>query len=634
MVDDDVIRGAYLPIDVADLVVRYIQEDYELFRKMSPLFPEDVHDAHRLADAAVMAKAGLPVPEDMLQDAYDAASRVYVESEVPRRTADFKRISEEIKRALDSVEDHKMTIGQHLPPVPEDPEWPTPNTNAELDTLIRRMSPTMARYAALALVMTLRDRAASSAPGAHLRPEHVPVLEAAIDAADKVLKTGKPFEFVFRSGDLPLDNIIHRLSVAMESEQPVQVLRQMFFGELGVGFGVANLPELWAAWWRKYRAMAGPGMSEEERIVEEAGRYKLIGKRPTLKQAEQFARWYFRAIRGFTENRWGSLDTPAGKRLKFTKRTIQELKKVNNRWVKVDSISPIDFVEGLISNAVGFAGTEEMEVKVEKRRERKKVAKKKAKAKRVAKAQQEAAHVYAWKAVELDPEVRGVVKHLALAGTEDDWRMAERVMQEARAREDYLLEELKTGRIKEIPDRDDGIVSLENPPYLPLVPPGLLPTRPAKLIYRWVEDGVPVRIAQERDLYPKVTIGVPDFLSVDPTSLSIEMADRFWTEEEVDFEDALISGVVVCLPSVAKLGARLSMIAVKDKRRGTGTRLLRQWCRLLGGYDTRMFVTTQVGEEGEALFQALHDRGDLHTHWDDGKLIVTCDFSSTRKLFI
>jgi len=477
------------------------------------------------------------------------------------------------------------------PRVPEERDWPTPRSVEEAVAVVERLE---------------RSSAGASLPAVKI-------------AADMVVE---------RVGArLPgyAEAILGRLEAG---ERGGILLREV----LSLVRAPVRLERFLQEWWGRVRRVPAR-FDQDARVVEQADRLGILGKRPTGDQALRFVRWYLPEILGFRLNRYGSYDGPNDRRIKILKRTLQELRKRGGNWIKLDSMSTIDFADGVIRKAARQSGSTEQQEKVEGHVRKQRAKKKKAKAARRAKARQKAVQEYAWKLIET-PDVREMLAAALGRGyllPEEDRVLSSRAAQAA----DRFQLEWDEGLVQEIPRRDDALFSIGYPPL------ALWVDMATPFEYRWVEDGVPVRMWRpSNDRQVRVFLGSTGtgLLGVDPARLSVEVQSDFWDPGEVTTEGAYLNGTIL-LGRDAGLHAMLVQIVVPESqhRQGVATRLLRTWCRLLEAYGISAFPAMGVGEQGRALLLGLHEKGAITAVPIPGEstIAVRCHFQpeGQRSLF-
>lgn len=348
-----------------------------------------------------------------------------------------------------------------------------------------------------------------------------------------------------------------------------------------------------------------------EQIAAAAQRTGLAAKRPTVAAAKDFLRWYLTAHPDYERNPRGKdlYDQVGGKRRYRIKARVLELevRGDSGQWVKVASQPLIDSALKLAGVAEGAPG-EAAKAAVEQRRVQR--------GKR--RTQQEER--------QREEQIHGLA--LKVAAATDDIAKRVALKHEARSTLDQLAAALKERVRAQVaaagfPKRDEWLVSLDQPPWLPLIVP---------VTYQWVErisdSAVAVRVQHVRPGYASVLIFAirePGHMAIDPTREGAMPLVPWWKPEEIPLSYGDITGDLI-VTNEGRLLPRMFTIGVAgEKRRGSGTWLMNVWCRLVRGYGVHGFVARKPRTEGRPFLHALANKGVINLLSTEGdEWIAAC----------
>lgn len=340
-----------------------------------------------------------------------------------------------------------------------------------------------------------------------------------------------------------------------------------------------------------------------------------LGARPSSARANVVIRAWLRA-EGWEEDRYGNLKLASlpDTRWHFTAQRVKKQKKTGQgEWFDVLSQSPADTAIALMRSAASASGDPDA-ARAAGDAERKRADVRKASAARAKdKAFQERVHVLTMKIIAWEfPDVaRDVV-----FGRQSDSDAYEA----AGARQRALMVEmaLDPSRVRRL--EAEAWASLDHPPLLPLH------RKEPEYGYRWdeVHEGVrySVRVAPRGGGKAIVWIGKPQgHMDVDPLS--------GWVSSGLEAMAADLHGDAYIAGAVGKADDEVSgllyIIQAAERRAGAGARVLRLWCRLMTGYGVRLWRGRAAGEEGAPFLLALHRRGEITIHGQDGPdLLMSC----------
>lgn len=330
-------------------------------------------------------------------------------------------------------------------------------------------------------------------------------------------------------------------------------------------------------------------------IADAAQRTGLAGRRPTVAAAKEFIRWYLTTHPDYQRNPRGKdlYDQVGGKRRYRLKARVLELevRGDSGQWVKVASQPLIDAALKLAGVAEGAAG-ETAKAAVQQRREQR--------SKRRTQ-QEERQH---------EQQIHDVA--LKVAAATDNIAQQVALGYEPRATLDQMASALKDRVRAQVdatgfPKRDEWLVSLDQPPWLPLIVPGT---------YQWVErvgdSAVAVRIQYVRPGYASVLIFAirePGHMTIDPTREGAMPLIPWWKPEEIPLSYGDITGDLIVTKEGRLLPRMFTIGVAGEKRRGSGTWLMNVWCRLVRGYGVHGFVARKPRTEGRPFLMALARKG-------------------------
>lgn len=376
----------------------------------------------------------------------------------------------------------------------------------------------------------------------------------------------------------------------------------------------------------EYRPSRKSAMNDAERaasVTKAAKENGMLKASPTIAAATAFLRWYFRNTPDYRENARGK-DlyelTNGTRRWRIKKRVLEtESKGESGNWIKTGSTPLIETAQRIIAKRGSAEATETVKKAAVKRQS----AQKKAAGARERRQREEQLMWAGMKAVA--EENPGTAKAAALRG---DRNAREDLEASARRRGvsfgEYSMKD------QPVPERDEWVASIESPQWAALVWP---------LTYRWVQrttDGgaVAIKVSHESQGHAEVSLTAVNeqLFGVGSHDLRMKMLDRFWKPEEIPVERGYISGRVQIMRG--RVVPVLTFITVSgEKRRGSGSWLVRQWCRFVKAWGVDDFVIEAPGNEGQPFFQSLIDRGDLALQQKEGAYWrVSCRFGATRSI--
>jgi hypothetical protein len=308
--------------------------------------------------------------------------------------------------------------------------------------------------------------------------------------------------------------------------------------------------------------------------------------------------------RGWTLDRFGNYLSPtsADRRQHFKEKVLNEQEKFQGVWRNRTSTPLIDQAMFVVQRAAEGVGDAALLERVQGSRAKKKAGKEKA----VSRAAQQAV---ARKAADDAMKILAFEEPALIAMNLRGETMPDADYARLGARAAALKAEVLAGR--KVLDAD--VATIDRPPVVPVFRD--------KARYRWVEtvDGVPytVEIAHsDGDLrqgaqrhQAKVAFGsAGGHLGVDPVTHGISLSQMGGGGA---VGDAILTGTIAWSPEKKRYYASIFFISASEKQRGTGSRLMGLWCRMIKGYGLSTFIAEAVGPEGLAFFQALERRGAL-----------------------
>jgi len=324
----------------------------------------------------------------------------------------------------------------------------------------------------------------------------------------------------------------------------------------------------------------------------------IAGSKPRITgpMAEQIIIARFHG-RGYSEDRWGALVSGDGtRRIVLKARNVQEFHGGPGRWRKMGSKPKIALATSIVANARKRAGDT---AGLEKMIAKKAAATKKKAAKKATKRAQ-------------DTALRAVAVALSAESSPAERRA---ILQsggltfENQVSPDSMLLQVQKANVTG--QQVDDQLSVSSPP-IPIVsrksPFGRGTGWPQ--VHKWTDrtTGLPVEVNFKSLPDVELTIG----------NIPVSGVRRYM---DIGRFIASVGGGNQSGIAGAIRGGKvptLFMIVSTDKQKGLGTRMVRQFSKLIGAYGFKWFVAEGVGEEGAAFFERLEARGEIKVARKDG----------------